>query len=65
MTTQCKQRWRIYTFAGDVTGHYQILHFAAEMGKVAGHNAASNEEPISINYDKLMLAVSFDQSLLH
>jgi pyruvate/2-oxoglutarate dehydrogenase complex dihydrolipoamide dehydrogenase (E3) component len=47
--------------AGDVTGHYQILHFAAEMGRVAGHNAASNDTPIIINYDKLMLAVSFDQ----
>lgn len=47
--------------AGDVTGHHQILHFAAEMGKVAGHNAASTEESIVIDYDKLMLAVSFDQ----
>ena len=47
--------------AGDVTGHHQILHFAAEMGKVAGHNAVSDTKPISINYDKLMLAVSFDQ----
>jgi pyruvate/2-oxoglutarate dehydrogenase complex dihydrolipoamide dehydrogenase (E3) component len=46
--------------AGDVTGHHQILHFAAEMGKVAGHNAAGGEK-ITINYDKLMLAVSFDQ----
>ena len=49
--------------AGDVTGHHQILHFAAEMGKVAGHNAAtrSQERPVTIDYDKLMLAVSFDQ----
>lgn len=47
--------------AGDVTGHHQILHFAAEMGKVAGHNAAGGAGPISINFDKLMLAVSFDQ----
>jgi pyruvate/2-oxoglutarate dehydrogenase complex dihydrolipoamide dehydrogenase (E3) component len=47
--------------AGDVTGQHQILHFAAEMGKVAGHNAAISEEPISIDYDKLMLVVSFDQ----
>lgn len=47
--------------AGDATGHNQILHFAAEMGKVAGHNAAQPSEPISIDYDKLMLAVSFDQ----
>ena len=47
--------------AGDVTGHHQILHFAAAMGAVAGQNAANNGEPVSINYDKLMLAVSFDQ----
>ncbi len=53
--------------AGDVTGHHQILHFAAEMGKVAGHNAVQISLPqeqqkfISIDYDALMLAVSFDQ----
>jgi len=47
--------------AGDVTGHHQILHFAAEMGKVAGHNAAVPQDSIAIDYDKLMLAVSFDQ----
>jgi len=47
--------------AGDVTGQYQILHFAAEMGKVAGHNAGSSKEKIAIDYDKHMLAVSFDQ----
>jgi len=47
--------------AGDVTGAHQILHFAAEMGKVAGHNAAGTTEPLVINYDKLMLAISFDQ----
>jgi len=47
--------------AGDVTGHHQILHFAAEMGKVAGHNAAAPETPVAMDYDKLMLAVSFDQ----
>ena len=46
--------------AGDVIGHHQILHFAAEMGKVAGHNAAGGER-MTIDYDKLMLAVSFDQ----
>lgn len=47
--------------AGDVTGHHQILHFAAEMGKVAGHNAGTTDDPITMDYDKHMLAVSFDQ----
>ncbi len=46
--------------AGDVTGHHQILHFAAAMGKVAGHNAA-NDDGMIMDYDKHMLAVSFDQ----
>ncbi len=46
--------------AGDVTGHHQILHFAAEMGKVAGHNAAGSEVK-EMDYDRHMLAVSFDQ----
>jgi len=48
-------------FAGDVVGHHQILHFAAEMGKVAGHNAAGHKEKKEMDYDKHMLAVSFDQ----
>ena len=47
--------------AGDVTGHHQILHYAAEMGKVAGHNAAFPTEPRTIDYPRHMLAVSFDQ----
>ena len=47
--------------AGDVTGHHQILHFAAEMGKIAGYNATNPEDPISMDYDRHMLAVSFDQ----
>lgn len=47
--------------AGDVTGHHQILHFAAEMGKVAGHNAAIGKAEKTMDYDKHMLAVSFDQ----
>jgi len=47
--------------AGDVSGHHQILHFAAEMGKVAGHNAAAKHEPLVMDYDKHMLLVSFDQ----
>lgn len=47
--------------AGDVTGQYQILHFAAEMGKVAGHNAAKPSELKAIDYDRHMLAISFDQ----
>ncbi len=47
--------------AGDVTGHHQILHFAAEMGKVAGYNAAVNTPEKVMDYDRHMLAVSFDQ----
>lgn len=46
--------------AGDVTGHHQILHFAAEMGKVAGTNAATDGQE-QMDYDRHMLAVSFDQ----
>lgn len=47
--------------AGDVTGHHQILHYAAEMAKVAGHNAVAKENKKQMDYDKHMLAVSFDQ----
>lgn len=47
--------------AGDVVGHHQILHFAAEMGKIAGHNAATFGEQVTMDYDRHMLAVSFDQ----
>lgn len=47
--------------AGDVVGHHQILHFAAEMGKVAGHNASGTSEKKHMDYDRHMLAVSFDQ----
>jgi len=46
--------------AGDVTGHHQILHFAAEMGKVAGHNATTGDSR-QLDYDRHLLAVSFDQ----
>jgi len=46
--------------AGDVTGHHQILHYAAAMGKVAGRNAATDGSE-TIDYDKLSLAISFDQ----
>jgi len=45
--------------AGDVTGDHQILHYAAEMGKIAGANAATDGQQ-HINYDRHMLAVSFD-----
>ncbi|MDC1205302.1 FAD-dependent oxidoreductase [Candidatus Pacebacteria bacterium] len=48
-------------FAGDVVGHHQILHFAAVMGKVAGHNATHPDDLKIMDYDKHMLAVSFDQ----
>lgn len=46
--------------AGDVTGHHQILHFAAAMGKVAGRNAVTGGNEV-VDYDRHMLAVSFDQ----
>lgn len=46
--------------AGDVIGHHQILHYAAEMGKVAGHNAAGGDTQ-TMDYDRYLLAVSFDQ----
>ena len=47
--------------AGDVTGHHQILHFATHMGKTAGYNTQHPEEMHTMDYDKHMLAVSFDQ----
>jgi pyruvate/2-oxoglutarate dehydrogenase complex dihydrolipoamide dehydrogenase (E3) component len=47
--------------AGDVSGQHQILHYAAEMGKVAGYNAVHTHTPILIDYDALSLAISFDQ----
>ncbi|MFT5037023.1 MAG: pyruvate/2-oxoglutarate dehydrogenase complex dihydrolipoamide dehydrogenase (E3) component [Candidatus Azotimanducaceae bacterium] len=47
--------------AGDVTGHHQILHFAAAMGKIAGYNAMHPDQMKTMDYDKHMLAVSFDQ----
>jgi len=46
--------------AGDVTNHHQILHYAAEMGKIAGKNAASDSNQ-EMDYDRHLLAVSFDQ----
>lgn len=46
--------------AGDVTGHHQILHYAAQMGKVAGTNAAQYGERTAMEYDRYALAVSFD-----
>jgi len=46
--------------AGDVTGHHQILHVAAEMGKIAGYNAATEGSLRRVDYDRFMMAVSFD-----
>lgn len=46
--------------AGDVSGHHQILHYAAAMGKVAGTNAATDGTE-TVDYDRLSLAISFDQ----
>ena len=45
--------------AGDVTGTHQILHYAAAMGKVAGHNAAVGDDEKHINYDDLALGIIF------
>lgn len=47
--------------AGDVTGHHQILHFAAEMGKRAAANALHPAAAEPFTYDDFMLAVSFDE----
>jgi len=45
--------------AGDVTGAYQILHFASEMGKVAGYNAAVGKPERAVPYERLSMAIIF------
>jgi pyruvate/2-oxoglutarate dehydrogenase complex dihydrolipoamide dehydrogenase (E3) component len=47
--------------AGDVTGHHQLLHIAAAMGRVAGCNATSDNAEYFVNYDELSMAVIFEQ----
>ncbi|QBQ55276.1 dihydrolipoyl dehydrogenase family protein [Nitrosococcus wardiae] len=47
--------------AGDVVHHHQILHYAAEMGRVAGINAARSEPAMAMDYQKNTLAVTFDE----
>jgi pyruvate/2-oxoglutarate dehydrogenase complex dihydrolipoamide dehydrogenase (E3) component len=59
-TLQASQNPEIY-FAGDVTGQYQILHYAAEMGVVAGHNAAVGKPERSVDYRKLSMGVIFSE----
>ncbi|MBI4066036.1 NAD(P)/FAD-dependent oxidoreductase [Candidatus Kaiserbacteria bacterium] len=46
--------------AGDVTDHDQILHYAADMGKVAGHNAVVTKNLRRVDYARLKLVISFD-----
>ena len=46
--------------AGDVTGHHQILHYAAHMGQVAGYNSVA-DTPRSIDLPAITFAVSFDE----
>jgi pyruvate/2-oxoglutarate dehydrogenase complex dihydrolipoamide dehydrogenase (E3) component len=46
--------------AGDVVNHHQILHYAAEMGRVAGFNAACGEAKATMDYAKITLMIMFD-----
>ncbi|MFO7725348.1 MAG: NAD(P)/FAD-dependent oxidoreductase [Oceanipulchritudo sp.] len=47
--------------AGDATGHHQILHMAAEMGKVAGANAATETPEASMDYASVDMAIIFEE----
>lgn len=47
--------------AGDATGHHQILHIAAEMGKVAGANAATEAPEASMDYAAVDMAIVFEE----
>ncbi len=47
--------------AGDMTGTYQILHYAVAMGKVAGHNAAKGVAEREIDYTVLKMGVIFSE----
>lgn len=47
--------------AGDMTGRYQILHFAAAMGRVAGENAAKGAPGAKMDYAKNNMGVIFSE----
>lgn len=47
--------------AGDATGHHQILHMAAKMGKVAGANAATETPEASMDYAAIDMALIFEE----
>ncbi|ADJ28904.1 dihydrolipoyl dehydrogenase family protein [Nitrosococcus watsonii] len=47
--------------AGDVINHHQILHYAAEMGQIAGANAARGKPTAAMDYQKFSLAITFDE----
>lgn len=47
--------------AGDATGHHQILHIAAEMGKVAGANAAADVPEASMDYSAVDMGIVFEE----
>lgn len=47
--------------AGDVTGTYQILHYAGAMGRVAGYNAARGAGEKTMNYPTLSMGVIFSE----
>ena len=47
--------------AGDVTGHHQILHYAAKMGERAAYNALQPAQARPFEYAAHQLAISFDQ----
>lgn len=47
--------------AGDATGHHQILHMAAEMGKVAGANAAVETPEASMDYAAVDMGMVFEE----
>jgi len=47
--------------AGDATGHHQILHIAAAMGKVAGSNAAAGAPGASMDYHAVDMGIVFEE----
>jgi len=47
--------------AGDVTGHHEILHYARQMGKIAGTNAALDKPTAQMHYDAHALSVVFEE----
>ena len=59
-TLQSEEQSHIY-LAGDVTGHHQILHMGAAMGRTAGANAAHGTPREWIDFQPLSLAVIFEE----